>query len=101
MGRPSHGTLWTIDYRALWPDNRGLWRLAVVRAMSADEALAKLRAFERNVRSDVRLTQVRIAPGRAPGYPQDRIIEGTRTSANMRRSRPRSSRRSRSKRARS
>jgi len=66
--RPSRGSLWTIDYRAVWPDGRGLWRVAVVRAMSADEALA---ARERGVR----LTRVSIERGHTvPGYAPSRII---------------------------
>jgi hypothetical protein len=70
--RPSRGLLWTIDYRAVWPDGRGLWRIAVVRAMSAGEALAKLRAFERGVQ----LTKVQIEPGNTvPGYEPGRIIK--------------------------
>jgi hypothetical protein len=70
-GCPSRGTLWTIDYRAVWPDGRGLWRIAVVRAMSAAEALAKLRAHERGVE----VTQVTVDVGdRVPGYPANRIV---------------------------
>jgi len=65
-------SLWTIDYRAIWPDGRGLWRIAIVRALTAADAVAALRRVERGVA----LAHVRVTAGHdVPGYESRRIID--------------------------
>jgi hypothetical protein len=69
--RSSRGSLWTVDYRAVSPDGGGLRRIAVVRAMTAAEAVNKLRALEKAVR----LTKVGVEAGhKVPGYPMSRVV---------------------------
>ena len=78
--RPSRGLLWTVDYRLVRPDpiRGGYWArdmVAVVRAMSAAEAISKVRILERAKSPAYRVEDVTIEPGHnVPGYPPSAII---------------------------
>lgn len=79
--RPSRGSIWTVDYLRARPDpsGRGFWGLrmvAVVRAMSPQEAIEKVRFAEREkIGEGYRIQDVTIEPGHhVPGYPASAIL---------------------------
>ena len=71
----SRGSLWTVDYFASAPgEQRGVWRVAVVQAMSKDEAVAKVRNKESTNVYNV-LTRISVLPGdNVPGYEPEYIL---------------------------
>lgn len=76
-GRAHKRDLWTVDYRAIWKTGSGLWRIALVRALTATDAVAALTKLEKRQDPGLsHLSKIKVTEGNdVPGYQDSRIID--------------------------